>query len=421
MRTITFGVLMSMVACCVLEPFSSAAPFTLGNLAVLRVVSTSGLLTNVSAFVFVDEYATNGTFIQSLPIPTNGPNQLVLTANATAEGALTRSPNGRWICFAGYSAGVGVTNIPFSFTTNIPRCIATMDGAGQFTVVSTNPAYYNTNNIRGVASDGVSNFWSVGNISATGIGGLVYYGFDAPGIRILSGGFRTVNIFNGQLYYTAAANGVSAYSSLPTNPATGTVVISTAATPSCYALSINPSGNLAYVSDDSQNASGGVLRYTNNGTTWTFSYRLGTGVSGTGARGLAVDWAGPNPVIYASTSDNTFFGNPSNRLIRIVDTGNGSPATTLASANTNSSFRGVAFAPYGWPPLITDFAITNLGARLSWISAPGSRYQPQFTTNLSDTNWLALGSPFVASNATTTVLDTNPGIATKFYRVRVLP
>ena len=55
-----------------------------------------------------------------------------------------------------------------------------------------------------------------------------------------------------------------------------------------------------------------------------------------------MDWSGSTPVVYATTSEAV---TTQNRLIKINDTGAGSPATTLAAAGASRAFRGVAFAP----------------------------------------------------------------------------
>src|SRR5690606_38755939 len=46
-----------------------------------------------------------------------------------------------------------------------------------------------------------------------------------------------------------------------------------------------------------------------------------------------------DPVVYATTTDNP------NRLVRVVDTGAGSVGATIATAPTNTAFRGVSLSP----------------------------------------------------------------------------
>ena len=81
-------------------------------------------------------------------------------------------------------------------------------------------------------------------------------------------------------------------------------------------------------------------------------------ISGTKTgRSLVVDFSGANPVIYATTAETTT-GTPavpvSNRLVKIIDTGAASTATLLATSPANTSFRGVALAPFHHRHLILD-------------------------------------------------------------------
>jgi hypothetical protein len=51
------------------------------------------------------------------------------------------------------------------------------------------------------------------------------------------------------------------------------------------------------------------------------------GITNIGARGVAVDFSGAHPVIYATTAEAS-----TNRLVSITDTGAASTVTTLATA-----------------------------------------------------------------------------------------
>src|SRR5262249_9217231 len=102
-------------------------------------------------------------------------------------------------------------------------------------------------------------------------------------------------------------------------------------------------------------SSGGIQRWDFNGSSWSLSYTLGTGVVNVGARGLAVDFSGINPMIFATTSESV-----SNRLITITDTGSGSSATTLATASLNTIFRGLDFTPTAVPEP-ASWALCGLG------------------------------------------------------------
>ena len=57
---------------------------------------------------------------------------------------------------------------------------------------------------------------------------------------------------------------------------------------------------------------------------------------------------------------------------------------------------------------------------LTWSAAPGQAYQVQYKDDLTQTAWLALGSPITATNVTATSSDTITNRA-RFYRVRLYP
>jgi hypothetical protein len=108
---------------------------------------------------------------------------------------------------------------------------------------------------------------------------------------------------------------------------------------------------IAYVADDTTSSAGGIQRWDFNGTSWSLTYTLGTGAANIGARGLAVDFSGLTPVIYATTAEAT-----ANRLIAITDTGAASLATTLATASANEIFRGLEFTPVIPEPSVAALA-----------------------------------------------------------------
>ena len=66
----------------------------------------------------------------------------------------------------------------------------------------------------------------------------------------------------------------------------------------------------------------------------------------TGCFGLAVDFGGPAPVIYATTTEGYGGGINSNRVVRIIDTNATATVVTLARAGgVEMAFRGIDFTP----------------------------------------------------------------------------
>jgi len=209
-------------------------------------------------------------------------------------------------------------------------------------------------------------------------------------------------LITGSLYYsTSSGAGIYKFAGLPKSAATPSRIIATGSG-SPYGFAINPAGNIAYVADDDQSSVGGMQRWTNSAGTWSLVYTLGTGIANTGARGLAVDWSGASPVLYASTSENSIYGNPGNRLIRIVDSGAGSAAATFATAAMNASFRGVAFAPQ------TGTNLTWTGVISSDWNNPGNWTTQQVPT-ASDYVIINSGSVTIPADGAFAIMDWSGG------------
>ena len=67
-------------------------------------------------------------------------------------------------------------------------------------------------------------------------------------------------------------------------------------------------------------------------------------------------------------------------------------------------------------PTIQTMKRTNGTFTLTWGAVTGLSYQVQYTTNLSSSNWLALGSIITATNSVVSFSDSGTG-ARRFYRV----
>src|SRR5262245_14351096 len=114
MRRLFLAVLTVGVILLGCGPLAVAGPFTPGNLTIYRVGDGSSTLNGNATAVFVDEYTTAGALVQSIALPTvdSGSNQmLTASGNATSEGFLTRSVDGRYLVLPGYDAAPGTTGI----------------------------------------------------------------------------------------------------------------------------------------------------------------------------------------------------------------------------------------------------------------------------------------------------------------------
>ena len=341
--------------------FAAAAQFMPGDLAVVRVGNGSQTLSSSGNTVFIDEYSTFGALVSSLQLPDNGASALIVSGSATSEGALSLSPDGDYLAIAGYNTVRPYSSsLANSASTAVARGIGIIDGNRNYFLAATTSTQYSANNIRGAATDGANNFWGAGANSGT-----YYFGNNGSGATVQSAvaNTRVVQDIGGNLYFSTSSgsqHGVWMISGTPTGPGTATVLLNTGSSGSAYDFAFNSQMTLAYVADDTTSSAGGIQRWQFNGSTWSLSYTLGTGVNKIGARGLAVDFSGSNPIIYATTAEDT-----ANRLIEITDTGAGSVATTLATASANEIFRGLEFVPVPEPSML---ALVGLGA-LAFLQA----------------------------------------------------
>lgn len=329
------------------------AQFTAGNLVVLQEGTGASALSSAGTAIFLNQYTTSGSLVNTLAIPTTGPSALVNSGTATSEGGLSLSGNGQYLTIAGYNASAGTAGVASSTSATIARGVATVDASGNYSLAATTGTAFSGNNIRSGASDGSGNYWAVGGNSGT-----VYLGGGtAASVQTTSANNRILQDIGGNLYFSTGSGTRGIYSIVgtPTAASSASLLFGTGASSSPYDFAFNVGLTIAYVADDTASAAGGIQRWDFNGSAWTLSYTLGTGVANIGARGLAVDFSGGNPIIYATTAESS-----ADRLISITDTGAGSTATTLATAAANTIFRGLDFAPQAVPEP-SALAVASLG------------------------------------------------------------
>jgi len=369
---------------------AQAQYFTNGNLAVVRIGGSNQSVTTTGGGnpVWIDQYTTSGTLAGSYAIPSTGADALILNG-VSYGGYLTTTPDGTRLVIGGFNTSAPYTsngiveNVAYSFSTNVPRAVATIDGYGNYTLPIVNSNIYNTYTITCAASDG-SNFWTLGTgATSPGTSGLVYVGTApsgatnpvAPG---LFGGGRGLVIYSNALYacgYTS--NGVfksTAYGSgayMISNSVSGALPATASVFTNLFPdgtssetgsdLVINPAGTLAYLADTSL----GIIQFTNSGlpgSLWVSNYTIlltngiYTGSSSKAAFSVTADFTQNPVVIYATTAETI-----TNRLVSLQDTGTSAGAnatisllaTGSISATATNTFRGVRFAPAS-APLITS-------------------------------------------------------------------
>jgi hypothetical protein len=335
------------------------AQFTPGNLVVLRDGTGSGALTSAGTAIFLDQYTTTANgYVNSLAIPSTGSSALVNSGTATSEGALNLSANGQYLVVAGYNTNAGTASIASSTSAAVPRGVGTVDASGNYTLASITSSFFSANNIRSGTADGSGNYWAVGANS-----GAVYLGTGTPGaISTTVANNRVIQDIGGNLYFSTSSGssrGIYEISGTPTGGAnTAVSLINNGGSASPYDFAFNSGMTIAYVADSSpftnSTTIGGVEKWSLVGSTWTFQYSLSLGTNG--AVGLAVDFSGANPTIYATSANGA-------SLFTVTDTGSSATGTLLDTAGANEAFRGLDFAPAPEP---SACALMGMGLAGLW-------------------------------------------------------
>jgi hypothetical protein len=348
------------------------------------VVATVGDGTNTSGGLTTSDYLyANSIANQASPISsasynssTNGV-RLVNSVTATSEASLTNNPGvsnaaaagvsysgTAYVYNAGYDAADGTASVN-STATNANRSlgdmVVTASSVSSPTVLKTQTqaTAYNNNNIRGATGDDLgagASLYSAGTGSTATTAGWRNFNTNSQ-LSTTPTNVRTVELLGGKLFgSTGSGSSVGIYLIDPTGATAATPFVTTGTSsdhsPYEFALFDNPTNtnaidgyNVAYINDDGAAgvASGGIEKWTYNGSAWTQAYIL-RDTTTTYYRGLAgeLDASTGLVTLFASTSDGT-------RLQQVTDTGAGSTFTTLATAPTNDFFRGVALAPAAVP------------------------------------------------------------------------
>lgn len=321
------------------------AQFTTGNIVVLEVGDGVTPLSSAGNPIALREYTSAGVPGITVNIPSTGPGQHVISGSATSEGLISLSSDQTKIIIPGYAAPAGTASIAGTTSAAFNRAISSVDGAGNYTQNVLSSTFFSANNIRGAASDGVGNFWATGANT-----GYLYFGTGTPAnVSATSTNNRATAIIAGSITFSSGAGtrGIYQIPGTPTTgPTTATLVVPTGGSSSPFQYAADFVNGVVYVADDRATGSGGGIQKWVFAGTWNLAYTFDCG-SGFGARGLVVDFSGPNPILYATTTE----GSPtSNRLIKFTDAGAPSAFTLLATSPANKTFRGLAFSPTFVPP-----------------------------------------------------------------------
>lgn len=311
----------------------------------------SASLNNASTALSVLKFGNDGTPIPSgtvaLPTEASGSNlPFTIAGTATSEGFLARSNDGAYLTIGGYAIAPGTAAIAGTATAVAPRAVARIEiatGAVNTTTSFSGDTSYSGGNPRSAISSDGTTIWMTG--SNQGIRTAALGATTSSVVSNSVNNTRVANIFNDQLYISSGSGAFVGVNTVGTGLPTGegettTNFISTSGTGTGNASPYDfwfKDANTAYIADDRSAANGGGIQkwtFDSGSMAWSLAYTLNVNA---GARGLAGMVDGANTVLYATTADN-----PS-RIATITDTGADAVFTTLATAATNTQFRGLEF------------------------------------------------------------------------------
>jgi hypothetical protein len=332
-------------------------------LGVTRVDNNGAALSNAASNTFIDWFfVTPTTATYNTTVNASQLGLITNAGNATSEGHLTLSQDGRYLTWGGYNAPFGTAAIAGTAGTSFQRKVGLMDFAGNVTTTLL-PTTIGGNPRSAVSTNG-SDIW-VGTSAA----GTQYTAFGSGTSTQLSTAptnTRVTNIFGGQLYVSSASapfDGVATVGSgTPTTSGQTTTLLPgfpTANGPSSYDYVLVNASTLV-VADDRTASPGGLEKWTLSAGTWSLSYSaLGGASSNIGMRGLTYD---PNTTtFYATGSDGNLYSG--------TDTGTTFTFNQLFTASTlgaNDQFRGLDFVPVPEPTtmVLAGLAGASIAARL---------------------------------------------------------
>jgi hypothetical protein len=426
---------------------SAQAQFTPNNLVVIRLGDGLSTLSSAGTLGTLVQYTTTGSLVSTVNIPTTdaAPNySLVFSGTATSDGQLKLSADRQYLTFGGYNATTGTASVSSS-TSDFNRTIARVGSDAVIdtrTIIPSSDAVgngYRRNNFRSVVSNDGSGFWCAGNGGGTNsLGGTRYVAYNNTGsnsvhISSTPTNTRVVNIFNGQLY-TSSGSGSNVQvntvgTGLPTNTGNTTSVLNGLMSGSptspydfiMFDLNGDNTPDVMYLCDDA-GGTGGIYKYSYNGTTWT-AQGSNTSIASRSIAGRVTETAVELYFTSTTSSNNALYKLEDSKTA--TTTISGASPTILASAGTNYVFRGVAFTPNSILPVeLTTFNAKskNQAIHLLWQTA-SEKNNAYFNIQRSrdGQNFEAIGQVKGAGNSQTTqtyqFIDAAPLTGLNYYRL----
>ena len=331
-----------------------AARFTGGDVVVYRVGDGGSALTNAAAPVFLDEYSSGGTELQSVALPTTsseGNTRLTASGQSRSEGLLDRSADGRFLAVTGYDAAPGATgagglSLTTTAPTAVPRVVGLVDANGTVDTTTVLTSASSPLIIRSATTANGERLWATG-----GNGGIATAVRGAATSTTAAGGaasnLSALTVQGGQLFSsginadrlstlgtgTPSSGTLTELSGLPSNLLTYGYAFADLTAAGFHGTTLDT----LYVANGSSR--GGTLdKYRWNGTTWADAGFVDL----PGAFGVVADVQGGSVSLAVTTPTQLVtLTDPNGAAASFAPTGK----AVLATAAANEEFRGVALAP----------------------------------------------------------------------------
>ncbi len=409
------GVGMVMTQLCVAVLFPSVlkaqSAFTPGNLVVERIGDGWNLTSGAFPISF-QEYTTSGSAVQTIWVDSTRcgtcpgtVRPMVESGVSSSDGHITLSGDGRYIVFVGYdTANSGgnpqIAGIVSNSANSITREVGFLNSSGTpsiaayFANAAGNTGAFKNSNIRGAYYDGATGIWVSGDDgSGNNLSGIHFTTVTngtaantaALNVAIITGSkpknSRGVYVYKNQLYVTTTASPgpgvgsvgsgkpVTAASVSETTLAAGTSLTNPFDAVFLDMSTTNSGPDVLYVTNGGYNPSGttiqggGIYKYYNNAGTWTFL----DSVQIAGATALVANMNTSGTVdLYVVTQ---IAGG--NSIYKYTDAGawnanlNLGSATTIATAASNYTFRGLSWAPTQSSPISVYNDVPTNGTTIS--------------------------------------------------------
>jgi hypothetical protein len=347
--------------------------------SVVRAGDGTNALSSSSAQLQIEErFASDGALVAgaettnpiSLPIAASGSTQACTNAGLAGggagmpplEGFLVRSVDEHYATLACYNAAPLTATISGTAASTTNRVVARLDKSQAVDTTTVLNAAFSGNSVRSAITTNGTDIWVSGSeTGANGTGGAWYTTVGATGGTQITDNPTTIRVLHsqgGQLMGTSGGPTGFAYvfaigsgepttagqvcTALPGMP--GTTGAGTSPNPLDYAFVTVGSTPTLYITDNRTGLNGGgIEKYTFDGTNWNYVTTFNGLPSVTPGMYAITAYVSSGNVIVLATS-NTVSGN---LVVSYTDDGASTPTpTTLATAPSNTGYRGISLAPH---------------------------------------------------------------------------